>query len=151
MNVSPDIAFVRLTENHLDRILVIENEAYPEPWTIGMFRQEIESDLSQFFVMFQREELIGYGGFWKVVDEAHITNVTVRKESRGQGFGRVLMEFLLDTARDFELRLATLEVRMSNLPARNLYLSLGFRPLGIRKEYYPKTGEDALVMLKDLP
>ncbi len=151
MSDGPRLRFERLAAHHLDDVLVIESEAYPEPWTRGMFQQEIDSDLSQFFVMYVEDALCGYGGFWKVVDEAHITNVAVCAQRRGQGLGRALMEFLLDHAVQLELRLATLEVRLSNLAARNLYLGLGFRPVGIRKDYYPKPLEDALVMIKDLP
>ncbi len=128
----------------------IEVEAYPEPWTEGMFREEARSYRSHFYVMKLGEQLIGYGGFWLVLDEAHVTSVTVCKAYRGQGYGRRLLTFLLESAIDAGARMATLEVRVSNVNARGLYVSMGFRPVGLRKNYYPKTGEDAIVMLKDL-
>jgi [ribosomal protein S18]-alanine N-acetyltransferase len=147
MQESDCIEFVPLEESHIGAIMVIELEAYPEPWTAGMFRDEISNPRSRFQVILCRGEVIGYGGFWLVLDEAHITSVTVRDRMRGRGIGRRLMELLLDEARAAEATMATLEVRASNLRARNLYLSLGFRPVGIRKGYYPKSKEDAIVML----
>ncbi|MCL4692952.1 MAG: ribosomal protein S18-alanine N-acetyltransferase, partial [Candidatus Hydrogenedentes bacterium] len=120
------------------------------PWTEGMFRDEIRNNFSRFFVAMLDKVLVGYGGFWLVVDEAHITSVTVRDIYRGRGFGRRLVEHLLQEAEDAGARIATLEVRVSNLRARNLYLQYGFRPVGLRKNYYPKSNEDAIVMLKEL-
>ncbi|GMV92960.1 MAG: ribosomal-protein-alanine acetyltransferase [Candidatus Hydrogenedentota bacterium] len=152
MSVSESVAlrFEPIAVEHLGRILDIEVEAYPEPWTEGMFRDEIRNNFSRFFVAMLDEVLVGYGGFWLVVDEAHITSVTVRDIYRGRGFGRRLVEHLLHEAEDAGARIATLEVRVSNLRARNLYLQYGFRPVGLRKNYYPKSNEDAIVMLKEL-
>ena len=152
MSVSESIAlrFQPIAVEHLDEILGIEVEAYPEPWTEGMFRDEIRNTHSHFFVATVGDTLVGYGGFWLVVDEAHITSVTVRDSYRGRGLGHRLVEFLLREAEDVGARMATLEVRVSNVRARNLYLRYGFRPVGLRKNYYPKSNEDAIVMLKEL-
>jgi len=152
MSVSESIAlrFEPIAVEYLDEILDIEVEAYPEPWTEGMFRDEIRNAHSHFFVVLLGDMLVGYGGFWLVVDEAHITSVTVRDLCRGRGFGHRLVEFLLREAEDVGARIATLEVRVSNERARNLYLQYGFRPVGLRKNYYPKSNEDAIVMFKEL-
>lgn len=144
------LLYAPLEEQHLDRILPIEAEAYPEAWTVGMFRDEMRTPRSYFRVLFMGESLIGYCGFWLVLDEAHITSVTVAQAFRGRGYGREQILHLLDTARERGAVLATLEVRESNLPAKTLYESIGFRRVGLRKGYYSKTNEDALVMLKDL-
>ena len=90
------IRFTTLQEEHLDAIMDIEVEAYPEPWTRGMFDEECRSPRSHFYVLFLDCEMIGYGGFWLVLNEAHITSVTVAKYMRGRGYGRALTEFLLD-------------------------------------------------------
>lgn len=145
------LEFERLREDHLDRILDIEVEAYPEPWSRGMFLDEIGNDRSYFYCACLGDTVVGYCGFWLVLDEAHITSVVVSKEHRGQGIGKQLVAFLLDKARSLGVKTATLEVRISNLRARNLYLQFGFSPVGIRKSYYPKTNEDAIVMLKEFP
>lgn len=142
--------FVPLTEEYLVEIMEIETEAYPEPWTIGMFREEIKSRRSHFFVALAGEELVGYGGFWLILDEAHVTSVTVRDTLRGCGYGREEMIHLLEVAAREDARVTTLEVRESNESARNLYTSLGFRVAGLRKGYYSKTNEDAIIMVKEL-
>ncbi len=144
------IEFTTLHEEHLDAIMDIEIEAYPEPWTRGMFNEECRSPRSHFYVMLLGHEMVGYGGFWLVLDEAHITSVTVTKQMRGRGYGRALTEFLLDRAAAARARMTTLEVRASNVTAQELYRSFGFRSVGLRKGYYPKNGEDAVVMLKEL-
>jgi ribosomal-protein-alanine N-acetyltransferase len=144
---STTLRFERITEEYLPAVLEIESEAYPEPWTEGMFRDEIRNPRSQFYVAFLGDEIIGYGGYWPVLDEAHITSVTIKASMRGYGYGRRLLQHLLDSARELGLTTATLEVRESNLRARNLYASFGFQPSGLRKRYYPKTNEDAVIML----
>ena len=144
------LVYTSLETEHLDRILEIEVEAYPEPWTIGMFMEEIRSPRSCFYTVFDDTTLVGYGGFWQVIDEAHITSVTVAQEHRGKGYGRDQIVHLLDEARKRGIVRATLEVRESNLPAKNMYTSIGFTQVGIRKGYYSKTGEDAMVMALDL-
>lgn len=141
--------FVRIAAQYLPAILAIEREAYPDPWSERMFRQEIEQQASHFYVMLHEGEVAGYVGFWLVVDEAHITSVTVRGDCRGRGLGRCAMEFILARARHLGVKQVTLEVRTSNVRAQNLYTSLGFETLYRRREYY-NNREDAFVMLKTM-
>ena len=152
MSVSPQTAlkFVLLQEKHLDQIMEVELEAYPEPWTPGMFREEMRSSRSYFCLAFAEGQFVGYGGYWLVLDEAHITSVTVAAHQRGRGYGREQVLHLLESAKEQGARIATLEVRESNNPARHLYDSLGFCSVGLRKGYYSKTNEDAVVMVKEL-
>lgn len=145
------LTYTPLSEAHIDDIMRIEIEAYPEPWTVGMFREEIRRDTSHFYVALLDNELIGYGGYWLTLDEAHITSVTVKNVYRRLGYGRELLLFLLDTAHQQGVIRFTLEVRESNQPARQLYQNMGFRDVGLRKGYYSKTSEDAIVMMKELP
>lgn len=144
------LTYVPLAHKHLDAIMTIEEEAYPEPWTRGMFRDEIKNDRSFFYVAMLGDEIVGYAGFWLVADEAHITSVTTRHDMRGQGLGRRQLEHLLAEAMRVGATIATLEVRESNTHARNLYESMNFREIGRRRQYYSKSREDAIVMLKDL-
>lgn len=145
---SQALRFVPLSATHLPEILEIEKEAYPEPWTDGMFREEINHARSYFVVVMLGDDMAGYGGFWPLLDEAHITSVTVKGSLRGMGYGRCLLAHLLQKAAEDGARMATLEVRESNVPARALYDSFGFDVSGRRHRYYPKTGEDALIMTK---
>jgi ribosomal-protein-alanine N-acetyltransferase len=144
------LAYIPLQEDLLPQIMPISAEAYPDSWTEQMFRDELGNHLSRFYVAFDGEMLVGYCGFWLVADEAHITTIAVGLESRQRGYGRRLMEHLLETATNEGATLAALEVRTSNAAAIGLYTSLGFKLVGRRKGYYAKTNEDALMMIKDL-
>lgn len=143
----PVLRFAPLQDVHIETMLLIEQEAYPEPWTRGMFHDEMRSNRSYFRVVFEGDCIVGYCGFWLVLDEAHITTVVVRDSERGRGVGRQLVVHLLNAAREAGAVMATLEVRESNEPARALYRSFGFNDVGRRTKYYPKSGEDAIVML----
>ncbi len=152
MSITPGVRleYARLSEEHLDAIMEIEKEAYPEPWTTGMFREEMRSKRSHFYVALVEGELVGYSGFWLVLDEAHITSLTVAKEERGAGYGREQLMHLFSQGEEKGVRAFTLEVRESNESARKLYESTGFHAVGLRKNYYATTGEDAIVMLKEV-
>lgn len=144
------VRFLRLNAGHIETLLEIENEAYPDPWKHGMFRQEITNPTSFFCVVYMNGELAGYGGFWLMLDEAHITKVTIAQEFRRQGIGLELMRHLLREAIRQGANVARLEVREANLAARTLYEGLGFQEVGLRKGYYIKTNETAVVMVKTL-
>lgn len=93
--------------------------------------------------------LIGYGGLWLSVDEGHITTIAVSPEYRGRGIGELLLNGLIDQAIALNADVLTLEVRVSNVVAQQLYLKYGFRALGTRPRYYTDNGEDALIMSTD--
>jgi ribosomal-protein-alanine N-acetyltransferase len=141
------LTFVRFQKEHLGNVMAIELEAYPEPWTEGMFRQELNN--ARFYVAFLDGVLVGYAGFWGALDEAHITSVTVRHDYRRLGLGRRLVRFILDLAARQGMSRATLEVRRSNVRAQSLYRSMGFAEAGVRKGYYRKTNEDAIIMSRE--
>lgn len=93
--------------------------------------------------------LVGYAGLWLNVDEAHITTIAVAPEYRGRGIGELLLNGLIDQALELNTDMLTLEVRVSNIVAQQLYLKYGFRPSGTRARYYTDNGEDALIMWTD--
>jgi [ribosomal protein S18]-alanine N-acetyltransferase len=90
--------------------------------------------------------IVGYGGLWLSVDEGHITTIAVAPEYRGRGIGELILNGLIDQALALNADMLTLEVRVSNLVAQQLYLKYGFRPSGTRPRYYTDNGEDALIM-----
>ncbi len=90
--------------------------------------------------------IVGYGGLWLMVDEAHITTLAVMPSLRGQGIGELLLNGLIDQAIELQATRLTLEVRISNESAQRLYLKYGFEPSGTRPRYYTDNGEDALIM-----
>jgi len=142
------LEFEPLREEHLDAVMAIEQEAYPEPWTRGMFLQDIASPVADFYVALLGGLLVGYVGIWRVADEAHITSVTVRREYRRRGLGSQFVRFIMRVAAEVGLQRAFLEVRESNVAGLRLYRRLGFEHTGWRKGYYRGTGEDAVVMSK---
>jgi len=125
----------------------IERASFPVPWPDYAFSQEIQANrLAHYLVVRAGGESVAYGGMWLMVDEAHITTFAVLPAWRRRGVGARLLLVLMDLALDLGARVATLEVRISNHPARALYSRFGFRPVGIRPRYYSDNGEDALIM-----
>jgi [ribosomal protein S18]-alanine N-acetyltransferase len=144
-----DIRF--MTVDDLDAVMDIEMKSFSIPWSRDAFLNEIEQNhLSTYLVVEDGDHVAGYCGVWLVVDEAHITNVAVLPEYRGQGLGESLMRKIMGIATQFGARVMTLEVRVSNIAAQHLYRKLGFQDGGIRKRYYSDNQEDALVMWVNL-
>ena len=90
--------------------------------------------------------ICGYVGFWVMADEAHITTIAVREELQRRGIGELLLLTVLNRARELYANVVTLEVRVSNTGAQNLYLKYGFKQVGVRKAYYTDNREDAYIM-----
>jgi len=91
-------------------------------------------------------EIVAYAGAWMVLDECHITNIAVRHDKRGKGYGRLITQSLIQYATNLGASFVTLEVRRSNFTAQSLYRSLGFAQVGCRRRYYEDNGEDAVLM-----
>jgi ribosomal-protein-alanine N-acetyltransferase len=133
-------------------ICKIEQEAFATPWTTAAFYNELTNNqFARYMVMDLDGEIIGYGGMWIIMDEAHITNVAVREDFRGKKLGERLMREMQDTAGFMGAARMTLEVRPSNYVAQGLYEKLGFYSVGIRRGYYTDNQEDAMIMWVDLP
>ena len=131
----------------LPLVHAIERASFNAPWPANTYRSELESNrMAQYLVARADGDIIAYGGMWLMVDEAHITTFAVHPDWRRQRIGERLLLAFLDMAVDRGAREATLEVRLSNLPARRLYEKYGFRPVGLRPRYYSDDGEDALIM-----
>src|SRR5690606_7189119 len=115
------------------------------------FHNELTNNqFARYIVLELADEIIGYGGMWTIMDEAHITNIAVRAQYRGRGFGEQIMRELMVAAACLGMRRMTLEVRVSNHIAQHLYEKMGFYPSGIRKGYYSDNNEDAMIMWADL-
>ncbi|WP_410513738.1 ribosomal protein S18-alanine N-acetyltransferase [Paenibacillus sp. BR2-3] len=133
-------------------ILIIEREAFTMPWTEEAFRNELtHNHFAKYMVMELQDRIIGYAGLWAIVDEAHVTNIALLEAYRGRKWGERLLEELMKTASYLGMKSITLEVRVSNEIAQNLYRKKGFRSAGTRKGYYSDNREDALIMWADLP
>lgn len=143
----------------LPEVLEIEKIVDPSPWVEPSFRNEIETNkLARYFAArceniatsaLTRGRIVGYGGYWLVIDEAHITKITTHPDFRRKKIGeQLLMHILHDAAKRGATR-ATLELRVSNEPALKLYEKFGFADAGIRKNYYLDNLEDARIMWRE--
>jgi len=141
-----------LEADHLDPVAAIEAKDGDAHWSRAQFEKELSGEFRRFFVVLDSDppEILGYGGYWKAGPEAQITNLVVRHESRCQGIGKRLLEFILDCARGEECVTCTLEVRAANRHAQSLYRSLGFEVKGTREKIYHNPEEDAVLMEKKL-
>jgi [ribosomal protein S18]-alanine N-acetyltransferase len=136
-----------MAADDLPAVQAIERASFTTPWPPHAYRQELETNrLAHYLAATIGATVVGYGGIWLMVDEAHITTFAIHPSWRRRRIGERLLLALLDLALDARAREATLEVRISNLAARRLYEKYGFRPVGIRPRYYSDNGEDALIM-----
>lgn len=139
--------FRPMTADDIDAVIRIERAAYPYPWSLGNFRDSLESGYSCWLAEIDGKAA-GYWVMMLAAGEGHILNCCVAPDWQGRGFGRQLVEHLIDTARSHRTECLYLEVRPSNAAAVNLYQRLGFETIALRRGYYPadQGAEDALVM-----
>lgn len=135
-----------MAEAHIPSVMEIEHASNPSPWSEASIRGELKNAQASYFVAIADNQIRGFCGYWKVIDEAHITNVAVHPDCRRAGIGRSLIKHALEQAQADGIRCATLEVRRNNEAAIKLYESFGFVQSAIRKGYYPKDSQDAIVM-----
>lgn len=154
-NMNDDLyAMVEIrTMNYADlkQVILVEQEAYPHPWTLGIFRDCLRIGYNAW-VMTLDSIVIGYGIVMLSPGEAHILNICINPEYQRKGLGRYLLRHLNKKCKQTDIDMVLLEVRRSNVNAQQLYLSEGFHELGVRKGYYPaKQGrEDAIILAKYL-
>ncbi len=143
------IEFDLLKQEYIEQICEIEKVCFAEPWSPGMFRQELDNPLAIYFIALCDGEVVGYIGCWQIINEGHITNVAVKPDFRRLGIAKELISRLIQMLRDNDFIYLTLEVRRSNTSAIQLYESFGFAQTGVRKKYY-QDNEDALLMATEL-
>lgn len=134
-------------ERDIDAIAQLDQLCFTTPWSRDSIEKEIiQNDIAIYIVAQIKEEVVGYAGLWKIIDEGHITNVAVHPQHRKKGIGEALVSVMLDYTNQLGVISHTLEVRPSNQYAIHLYEKLGFLVVGERKKYYEDNGEDALIM-----
>ncbi|MFZ5944414.1 MAG: ribosomal protein S18-alanine N-acetyltransferase [Bacillota bacterium] len=138
----------------VSKVVEIENVSFTTPWSSYAFSCEVlDNNFAVYFVVTpdqDRDKVIGYGGMWIILDEAHITNIAIAPPYRGRRYGEILMLKLIEKAILRGAERITLEVRKSNKSAQTLYERLGFKEAGLRKGYYVDNNEDAVIMWKSL-
>lgn len=137
----------------LAEVLRIDRLSFPTPWPERTYRYELDENLSAHLFVAEIEEggrrrVVGYVGYWVIVDEMHISTLAVDPEYRRRGIGEQLLRAALDHAVDQGAGLATLEVRVSNGAAVELYRKHAFEVVGRRPRYYRDNGEDAFLMTR---
>lgn len=142
-----DVHIVPMRRRHLRAVLRIENKVYPRPWSLSLFMSELALRATRaYFVARVGGAVVGYAGLMLTGEDGHVTTIAVDPEWHRHKIGSRLLIQLARHARRRGARNLTLEVRMSNVAAQAMYRRFGFRPAGIRKNYYVETNEDALVM-----
>ena len=138
----------------LPRILEIERLAFPSPWTLASFERELTLPFSRVMVAIpyddgptpsDGDQIVGFLCRWLIADECHVLNIAVHPNSRRLGIGGVLITEAISEARTNGAGVVTLEVRRTNLPARQLYRKFDFEERRLRRHYYGP-GEDAIIM-----
>ncbi len=141
----------KMTEADLSAVAVLERTYFSVPWSEEGLRESMHLSYYLFLVAQQEGKVVGYGGIFWAADEGNITNIVVEEAYRGLGLGTALTDALLSAGEANGIKAFTLEVRLSNLAAIHVYEKLGFVGEGIRKGFYEKPAEDALVMWKRKP
>lgn len=145
--IAENIIIQPITHADLNEVLDIEKVSFKDPWSKGMFVREIGGN--NFFVLHDKntDQILGYFGYWQILDEFHIVNLAVRPEYRQRGIGSEVLQHLLSEAKKRKCSKVMLEVRLTNLIAQKLYFKFGFEVVGRRKGYYSDS-EDALLLEK---
>ncbi len=137
----------RMEAGDIGAVAAIEADSFSIPWTPNGFKTALDRRDTIFFVAERKGEILGYVGFYISIDEADITNIAVAKTERRQGIGRSLMENVKSVCEKKGVRMIGLEVRAGNEPAKELYSGMGFKEVGVRKDFYRCPTEDACVMI----
>ncbi len=148
-----DVTIQSISVDQIESIFVLDRLCFGGLWSIDSYRRELTNENSHFLGISVDKNLepetsgiIGFGCFWAILDEAHITLLGIHPQYQRQGLGQLLLGALLDRAREIEMARATLEVRDSNHGAIRLYEKFRFETVGRRKKYYQDTGEDGVIM-----
>lgn len=143
-----------MTKNDISDVYNIGKLSLREAWTIDSLNKELTNDFAKYLLIEQDDIIVGFLGLWIVLDEGQITNIAIHPDYRGKGLGKKLLSSLISDMHKYDINSITLEVRKSNIIAKNLYSSLNFKEIGIRKNFYSiyddndnKIGkEDAIIM-----
>ena len=137
----------KLKRRDLRQVLRIESKVFPEPWSVAVFNSELALRKGRLYrAVWDGDELAGYIGFMMVDDEAHMTTIATAPSHQRTGVATTMIVEGIETLRAGGIKHVSLEVAANNEPAQALYRRFGFAPVGVRKNYYPVTGQDALVM-----
>lgn len=135
----------KMSVAHLEKIRDILLTDFDDFWTYSVFKNELENPNSQYFVAIQDNEIVGFAGIWKAIDDMHITNIVTKISKRHLGIASMLLEKLIEVSKEEKVDSLTLEVNENNTYAIRLYEKYNFKKIGLRKNYYAQN-ENAIIM-----
>ena len=141
-----EIKCIPLTSEHVLAVYEIERLSFLSPWSIDSLREEIINPAARYVVAVWGEKVLGFGGMWLIIDEAHITNIAVHPNYRNVKVGSLILENMIYESKREGISAMTLEVRASNVHAQKLYTEHNFVTEGRRKAFYQDNKEDCLIM-----
>ena len=141
--------FSKMNLDDLKILSPILQSDFDDFWNENIFKSELENENSYYIVVKENDDILGFGGLWKSIDDVHITNIVTKKSFRNKGIGNAILNELINQAKIFGYNIITLEVNENNLPAISLYKKFGFKEVGFRKKYY-NTTDNAIIMNLDL-
>ena len=142
-----EVVISPMRRRHLRGVVRIEQQTNHRPWSHNLFAGELKLPASRFYVVaIDRSVVVGFGGVMLTGYEAHVTNIAVDPVHHRRAIGTRILLVLIEACRSAGVEDLTLEVRMSNHPAQEMYRRFGFAPGGVRPGYYADVGEDALIM-----
>ena len=145
-----EISYKIMDSSHVQGIYELSANSFHIPWSLDSIKAELTNKLAKYVVAIDKENnsVAGFAGMWIIAGDGNITNIAVAENYRQQGIGYNLLLELIDLCKNNDCPDLTLEVRVSNKAAQNLYKKAGFENEGIRKKYYEDNGEDAMIMWK---
>jgi ribosomal-protein-alanine N-acetyltransferase len=145
-----ELEIVRMRRRHLKGVMAIERQVYPRPWSPNLFLSEMSESRNRCYLVARMDrDVVGYAGMICYGDEAHVTNIAVDPMHHRHKIASRLLHDVIRQAIDMGAQAVSLEVRVTNWGAQRLYGRFGFRPVGVRKNYYQEINEDALIMWLD--
>ena len=141
-----DITIEKMNSTNIPGVKEICDLSFSSPWSLSSLNNELSNERTAYVVVKLGNKVIGFGGMRILFDEADITNIAVHPDYRGHNFGDIIVENLIITAKELGATSMTLEVRVSNTPAINLYKKYNFTIEGTRKNYYENPREDGYIM-----
>ncbi|WP_408955568.1 ribosomal protein S18-alanine N-acetyltransferase [Natroniella sp. ANB-PHB2] len=139
-----------MEEKYLEQVLKIERETFTVPWSKAAFKRELNTSYGYYIVGIVADKIIAYLGAWVISNRAHITNLAISKDYRRQKIATKLLCCLYTKLEEKKINMITLEVRVSNQIAQELYRKEGFVSIGVKEDYYSDNQENALIMCKKL-
>lgn len=141
-----NLEIIKMDESHIEKIALIEKQNFSKPWSKQSLKEELTNNTAYFLVAKNKTNVYGYIGMHIIKDEAYIANIAIDKAYQNKKIGTKLLNYVLKFGKENNLNFITLEVRTSNLIARKFYKSMGFKQVGIRKNFYNDPKEDAKIL-----